>query len=458
MRLSWRGLARSTTARLVVLVFVCQVATTAAVLTYVRSASETALTRQEQETVGELQDELVAAYAAGGEPRLVEAIGERLSFTFGNTAVILLTAPDGRPLAGNLARWPTGIAGDTRWQVLTLYRTSSVTPERIGLTAVTLPDRSRLLAGHVVEGTLLLNAVGRSALIGAMLLAVPLALLIALFVGRLIDRRISTLATTVDAVSAGDLSRRVPADGSADAFDRLAHGVNAMLMRIEMLVGELRTVTDALAHDLRSPITRMKSVIEAAQRDSTDPANRLALGQVSDEADTVLAMLTTALTISRAEAGIGRDLFAPTDVAMLLGDAAEIYGPLAEDSGFALSVGAVPPGPFLLHRQLVSQAVANLLENAMKYARGGSTIMLSAHSDAGGLHLTVADDGIGIPAERRDEARARFHRLDPARHLPGSGLGLALVEAVARLHGGELELGDNHPGLRATIRLNQPQS
>lgn len=458
MRLSWRGLARSTTVRLVVLVFVCQVATTAAVLTYVRSASETALTRQEQETVGELQDELVAAYAAGGEPRLVEAIGERLSFTFGNTAVILLTAPDGTPLAGNLARWPSSIAGDTHWRVLTLYRTSSVTAERIGLTAVTLPDRSRLLAGHVVEGTLLLNEVGRSALIGAMLLAVPLALLIAVFVGRLIDRRISALATTVDAVSAGDLSRRVPADGSTDAFDRLAHGVNAMLARIEMLVGELRTVTDALAHDLRSPVTRMKSVIEAALRDATDPANRLALGQVAEEADIVLAMLTTALTISRAEAGIGRDLFAPTDVAALLGDAAEIYGPLAEDSGFALSVGAVPEGTFLLHRQLVSQAIGNLVENAMKYAAGGTGIVLSASASPNELRLSVADNGVGIPAERHDEARARFHRLDPARHLPGSGLGLALVEAVARLHGGELELADNRPGLRATMRLSQAQS
>ena len=456
MRLSLQGLARSTTVRLVVLVFVCQVATTAAVLGYVRSASESALTRQEQETVGELQDELVAAYAAGGEPRLIEAIGERLSFTFGNTAVILLTRPDGTPLAGNLTRWPTSIAGNTRWQVLTLYRTSSVTPERIGLTAVTLPDDSRLLAGHVVEGTLLLTDVGRSALIGAMLLAVPLALLIALFVGRLIDRRISALATTVDAVSAGDLSRRVPTNASADAFDRLALGVNAMLLRIEMLVGELRTVTDALAHDLRSPITRMKSVIEAAQRDATDPANRLALGQVAEQADIVLAMLTTALTISRAEAGIGRDLFAPTDIAALLGDATEIYGPLAEDSGFVLAVGDVPAGPFLLHRQLVSQAIGNLVENAMKYADGGSAIVLSAANGADGLRLTVADDGIGIPAERHDEARARFHRLDPARHLPGSGLGLALVEAVARLHGGELELADNHPGLRATIRLVRP--
>lgn len=458
MPVSWHGLARSTTVRLVVLVFVFQVAATASVLTYVRSASEAALSRQEQETVGELQDELVAAYAAGGEPRLIEAIGERLSFTFGNTAVILLTAPDGTPLAGNLARWPSGIAGETRWQVLTLYRTSSVTPERIGLTAVTLPDRSRLLAGHVVEGTLLLNAVGRSALIGAMLLAVPLALLIALFVGRLIDRRISALAATADAVSAGDLSRRVPADGSADAFDRLAHGVNAMLGRIEMLVGELRTVTDALAHDLRSPITRMNSVIEGALRDATDPASRLALGQVAEEADIVLAMLTTALTISRAEAGIGRDLFAPSDIAALLGDSAEIYGPLAEDSGFALSVEPVGTETFLLHRQLVSQAIGNLVENALKYADAGSAIVLSATAGADGLRVTVADDGIGIPAERRDEARARFHRLDPARHLPGSGLGLALVEAVARLHGGELELADNHPGLRATIRLKHLQS
>ena len=164
-------------------------------------------------------------------------------------------------------------------------------------------------------------------------------------------------------------------------------------------------------------------------------------------------MLSTALLISRAEAGIGRDRFVDTDIAALLEDLAEVYGPLAEDRGFEIAVEAEPGLHAPLHRELMGQALGNLIENATKYAEGGHRIVIRAAHEAGGIALSVADDGPGIPAERRAEALSRFGRLDPARHVTGSGLGLSLVEAVARLHQGSLALEDNAPGLRAAIRF-----
>ncbi|MFC4293796.1 ATP-binding protein [Novosphingobium tardum] len=448
-----RALVHSTTARLVLLLFLCQVVATAGALAFVRSESERAINREQRALVGELRDELVAAYDSGGRERLSEAIDERLDFTFGRTAVILLRAPDGAILAGNLDAWPAKIGNSTAWQVLTVRRSGSSAAERMGFTATALGDGSHLLAGHVIEGSVRLNDIDRNAMLAAMALAVPLALFLAVILGRMIDRRISRIARTVAAVGNGALSQRVPSEASGDAFDRLAQGINAMLARIEALIGELRTVTDGLAHDLRSPVTRLTSIIERAALETRDPTALAALEHAAREADSLLGMLTMALQISRAEAGIGRELFAPCDISALLGDVVEVYGPLAEDRGFALSARSTAVGDFPLHRPLVSQALGNLVDNALNYATGGTRIVLSAEQRADGLVLIVDDNGIGVAPERRAEALARFGRLDPARHLPGSGLGLALVEAVARLHGGEVVLGDNAPGLRVTMRL-----
>jgi signal transduction histidine kinase len=164
-------------------------------------------------------------------------------------------------------------------------------------------------------------------------------------------------------------------------------------------------------------------------------------------------MLTTALQISRAEAGLGREQFADTRIAEMLDDLADMYGPVAEDQDMTISVSVDPALHVPLHRELMSQAIGNLIENALKYATGGHEIKLSAQDDGGTVVLSVADDGAGIPAERRNEAMQRFQRLDPARRVPGSGLGLSLVEAIARLHNGDVTLSDNAPGLCVTIRI-----
>jgi signal transduction histidine kinase len=444
---------RSTIARFILLAFVLQFAVTGGALLFVQQASQHRLAVEQRELVGELRDELVAAWRGGGEDELLRLIRARLSTTHGAVAVILYARPDGTPVAGNIGAWPTVIAPRTPWRVIDLYRTDNDRPEHMGVMATRLPDGGRLLTGHVIEADLRLERLNEEAILVALLSGLALALLGALVIGRVLSRRIGAIATTANAVGAGALAERVPTDDSGDAFDTLGRSINTMLDRIEALVSQLRMITDGLAHDLRSPVTRMKSLIERAALETRDASAQAALERVAAEAETLLRMLSTALQISRAEAGIGRDRFQEVELRPLLDDLAEIYGPLAEDGGFALEVAAPAGLSAMLHREFVSQALGNLIENALKYAAGGQRIELSARQKGDELLLAVADDGPGIPEDRRQEAVKRFGRLDPARHLPGSGLGLSLVEAVARLHEGRMALTDNRPGLRVELRL-----
>lgn len=445
----------STTARFVALIFILQIVTTAGLLYYVHAASAAALLGEQKALVRELRDDLLAGYRAGGERQLTALIAQRLGSSGDVNAVILLARADGRTIAGNLWAWPTVVAPSTVWQELDLFRIRSSAPERIGLVSTRLAGGERLLTGQVLDGDLVLKRINEEAMIGAFLGAVPLALLIALGLARIVGRRVRAVASVAEAFDGGDLTRRVPEGRVGDSFDQLAHAVNNLLERIAAQLSELRIVTDGLAHDLRSPITRLKSVLERAIFDTRDPAALAALERASGEADNLLSMLSTALQISRAEAGIGTDRFETVELAELLGDIVEIYGPLAEDRGFTLAADAPPGATATLHRELVSQALGNLVDNALNYALGGTSIIVSAKQTPTGLELVVADNGPGIAPDQREEARRRFGRLDPARQLGGSGLGLSLVEAVARLHGGAMRLEDNAPGLKVVIGLGE---
>lgn len=449
------GLAilRSTTARFVILLALAQLLATSGVLYFLRTATSQALESEQQAGVRELRDSLLAEYQHGGRAKLVQAIDDRLDFSHGGVAVILLIGKDGKVVAGNLDAWPPTIDENADWKVLNLYRRRSRQPETMGFTASPLPDGSHLLSGRVIEGGVKLRRINDSGIIAALALALPLSLLLAAVLGRIIDRRIAGIADTAQAVSLGDLSQRVATRGSDDSFDRLAGGINAMLERIEQLVAELRMVTDGLAHDLRSPVTRLLSVIERTAADTGDPDCQAALEKVSVEARALLGMLTTALQISRADAGIGRERFALLDIRGLLDDMVEIYGPLAEDYGISLICKAPAGVKVTLHRELVSQAIGNLIENALNYATGASRIEIAAELHGRTLVLSVADDGPGIAPDQRALALRRFGRLDPSRHVAGSGLGLSLVEATAKLHGGTVELCDNAPGLCVRLML-----
>lgn len=446
-------LIRSTTARFVLLAFLLQLAVTAGALFFVQEASKRALASEQSNLVGELRDELVAAWRSGGSNELRALISARLSNTHGAVSVILYADNSGHPIAGNLSAWPHGVPANVEWKTVRLVRSGSSREEYTGLNTIVLPDGNRLLTGHVIESSLRLARVNEEAVVAALIVGGSMALLGALTIGRALSQQVGKVASTANAVAQGQLTQRVATDGSGDAFDTLGRSINAMLDRIEALVSQLRMITDGLAHDLRSPVTRMKSVIERAIVETRDSDTLTALERVSQEAETLLHMLSSALQISRAEAGIGRDRFADTDVTAMLDDLAEVYGPLVEDNGFTLYVGSPPGLRANLHREFVGQAIGNLIENALKYAVGGSTIMLSARDELGELVLAVADDGPGIAPEQRNDALKRFGRLDPARHVAGSGLGLSLVEAIVQLHGGTLLLEDNAPGLRVVMRL-----
>jgi len=286
----------------------------------------------------------------------------------------------------------------------------------------------------------------------SLLLSVGLGLAGGLVLARYVSRRLDLIAGAVDAVAGGDLARRVAVvAGGHDAFDRLGGQLNTMLDKVERLMTELRVMTDSLAHDLRSPLARLRTKAENAAL-QTDPAPRdAALASLLAETDIVMRMLATLLEISRSEA-MSRDRFTTLDPAALIEEIAELYAPVLEDAGIDFAVQAAPAPGAAVHRELLSQAIANLLDNAIKHGSGGE-IALRLASEPAAIRIEVADRGRGIALADQATALRRFGRLDAARSEPGAGLGLALVEAVSRLHGGRLELGDNAPGLVARIVL-----
>lgn len=389
-------------------------------------------------------------------PGLVDVVRTRLQQQKDPDIVLLVTDNHGRTLAGNLVAWPPPAHTDGRWDRMELFRVQRDVPEAIGFIATELPGGARLFTGHVIEDEVRLEAALAETTAATMALAALLSLAGAAILARLIAARVSTLAATAEAVSAGALSRRVPTRGSGDAFDGLAETINAMLDRIEGLVGELRVVTDGLAHDIRSPLGRLQGHLDALLTRLSDAGEIEALEKAKAEVVTLLTMVGTALEISRAEAGLGRERFQTVEIASLLADLCELYAPEAEEKGFALTLEAPPGLAASVHRELLSQAIGNLLENALKYG-SPDALLLGAEAAGEEVLVFVTDRGEGIREEDRELALKRFGRLDPARTTGGSGLGLSLAAAVAHLHGGRLELEDAGPGLRAVLRLPRQQ-
>ncbi|MEJ2389618.1 MAG: HAMP domain-containing sensor histidine kinase [Chromatiaceae bacterium] len=256
----------------------------------------------------------------------------------------------------------------------------------------------------------------------------------------------------------GDLSRRVPTDGTGDDFDQLAVNLNRMLERIEQLLEAVRQVSDNIAHDLRTPLTRLRTRLELARRESDHPdLVAEALDQAIENADELLATFNALLRIARIESRSRRTAFAKVDLSALVEDVAELYEPLATDRGQQFAVEAPRPLRVNGDRDLLFQAVANLVDNAIKYTPAKGRITLSARLHAGRPEIAVIDGGPGIPAAMREKVFQRFFRLDGSRSTPGSGLGLSLVQAVARIHGAQIRLEDNDPGLRALLSFEATQ-
>ncbi|WP_312489405.1 HAMP domain-containing sensor histidine kinase [Sphingomonas sp.] len=412
----------------------------------VRHLTRGEIAAQAEDAAIDLRDELAGVWLSGGREAVRQAVIRRLTTDRVPLSVILLTDPQGRFVTGNIAEWPPNVPLPGA-ATIEIFRIGHSQPERMRVVSLHLPDGSRILAGHVVESELRVALAMEEAMAVGMAAAIILAALAAWIAARMIERRLEDTVATAHAVAAGDLSRRVMPSGGDDAFDALAHAVNAMLERIALLMTELKIATDGLAHDLRSPLTRLRATLERALSECREEGARIGVARALDEGDRLLAMLDTALRISRAEAGLGRDAFVETDLADMARDVADMFEPLAEDRGMTIQAEAPETLVARVHRELLGQAIANLVDNALKYGSGAVTIRAEE-----GPVLIVADDGPGIPPDRREEALKRFGRLDAARTESGAGLGLSLASAVAHLHGGTLSLEDHAPGL--VVRLD----
>ena len=332
---------------------------------------------------------------------------------------------------------------------------------------VGLPGGFRLLVGRDLEERERIFGIVAVAGRWSVAIVVVLGVIGGFFVSRRVLRRIDAMSDKAQTIMAGDLAGRLPSAGTGDELDRLAANLNAMLERIEALMRGLKNVSDNVAHDLRTPLTRLRNRCEAALRSAKTTADyRNAIEATIEESDNLIRIFDALLMIARAESGEPRADMTAFDAAEIARDVGELYEPLADEQGLALRVEAPGPAPIKGNRELIGQALANLLDNAIKYADANSArpegvapeIVVTAQAKGSRVLLGVADRGPGIPPADRARAVDRFVRLEQSRTKPGSGLGLSLASAVARLHGGELRLEDNAPGLTAVLILPRAEA
>jgi signal transduction histidine kinase len=396
-------------------------------------------------------------FEAGGPERLAAVVDERAAQP--GSSLYLLVDAVGRKIAGNLPSLPAELASANGGTVFRYVRhTDAEGSERRGVgVALPVPGGLVLVVGRDIEDLhRFAGTMGRLGLLGIGLIAL-LGTGAGLLISRSMLRRIDAVTQASRTIMAGDLAKRIPRNGSGDELDRLSASLNAMLARIEELIMALREVSDNIAHDLKTPLTRLRNRAEAALRAPDGSASyRDALTKTIEEADELIKTFNSLLLIARLEGGTIAESMAAVDPAAIIGDVAELYEPVAEEAGMSLEISAPHGLSLVANRELISQAVANLVDNAIKYAgtgNSGGSIGITLHGTADGIEISVADRGPGVAPEDRERALRRFVRLEKSRSQPGSGLGLSLVAAVARLHGGSIRLEDNHPGLRAVLRL-----
>lgn len=388
----------------------------------------------------------------GGLPALIITIENRLAEDVDDNAIYLVVDPSMHRIVGNLSAWPSDLPLGQTWAELPIARAGVRSVARVR--RFNLPNGFHLLVGRDVAARTRLRGLLAGALAWALGGMIVLGLGGAIVVRGLFRRALADVSATMAAISAGDLTKRVRLSGRGDEFDHLSETINDMLERISRLMDGVRQVSNAIAHDLRTPITRARARLEdAALHAVSEDDLRAALERAITDLDGITAIFQALLRIAEIEAGARRSAFARFDAAPLLSEVVDLYGPLAEERGVALTLNTSGELPLFGDRDLIQQAVANLLDNALKFSPKNGSVALTTEVTKDAAKLIVADHGPGIPEAERARATERFFRSDAARNTPGAGLGLALVHAVVQLHGGSLELADNAPGLRATLRL-----
>lgn len=393
---------------------------------------------------------LEADYEIDGVAGVIGLINSRDASDRNNHWLYLYVGADGKRIAGDADPWPVATPAPDGFLTL---------PARSGAGTIRareahFPDGSQILVG--------LNdyEVGemRSALARSMGFGLGAMLLLAIGGGVLVTlatlRQIESINRVTHDIMAGDLRQRVPVGGSNDEFDALGRNINAMLDRIAVLMEAIRGVTDNIAHDLRLPLARLRARLEASLSDSgsVDDLER-AIGHSIEEVDSILLTFGSLLRIANIESGRLRESFTDVDLTAIALDAEQLFEPIASADGKSLDISAEPGVHVNGSRDLLFQALANLIDNALKYSPERGRIHIDLTTDNGIVQLAVADNGPGVAADQREKVFQRLYRVDPSRSTAGNGLGLSLVRAVALLHDGSCEIEDNRPGARVVLRL-----
>ncbi|MCD7111844.1 ATP-binding protein [Rhizobium sp. DKSPLA3] len=444
-------LMRTTAVRLSALYLVLFSLCAAFLVFYVTGMSQRLLDQQTKDAVSAEVSQIEAIYGRAGINGLLRTLERRARQP--GAALYVIAGPTGEILAGNVASLQPGLLDKEGWTdeafAYQRYTDENGKDRHVALAHVLFLDNGlRVLVGRDLQEPEKFRVLVRQALMVALGVMGIGALIIWFAIGRNALKRIDRMSDASTRIMAGDLSQRLPMSGSGDEFDRLSESLNAMLGRIEKLNEGLRQVSDNIAHDLKTPLTRLRNKAEAALSHNTSiDGYRGSMDEIINESDQLIRTFNALLMISRVEAGSSAAEMSEVDLSQSVADCVELYEPLADEHALALEAAVEPGISVTGNRELIGQALGNLIDNAIKYSEGATDprILVRLFRRDGAAVVSVADFGPGVPDDKREVVVQRFVRLDQSRSKPGTGLGLSLVEAVMELHHGSLALGSTRP-------------
>ncbi len=403
---------------------------------------------------------LSAIYARKGYPGLVSVLSERIEQQRpGDSTLYLLTDHQFRPLVGNINRWPPIAYNRGGWLDFKLDDLQDESGKEFSARARTfeVENRFNLLVGQGMKDLQTMKALVGSALVWGLMLTIALGLIGGMMMRQMLRSRLGAINQTSRKIMQGDLRKRIDTRGTGDEFDQLATNLNSMLDQIERGMDGVRRVSDNIAHDLKTPLARLRNRVEELKmRVAGKPEEETAAEQIIQEADGLLLTFNALLRIARIEHSEQRKDFTQLDINSILADIHDLYEPLIEEKGQSLKVETAAPMELEADRDMLFQAFANLIDNAIKYTPHGGEIAIRSYEKSGHWFVEFTDNGPGIPEAEHENVLQRFYRLDQSRTTPGSGLGLALVFAVLKLHNMQLSFQDNKPGLKVLITIDRP--
>ncbi len=423
------------------------------IFTFMYWATAGYMQRQTENIIAGEHVDLVEIYEQSGLPLLLNVINDRIFQPSSTSSLYLLTDISYKPVVGNLKNWPSQQQADTPW-VSFNYQRNGVQHQGLGQ-QILLNNGYHLLVGQDTHELQKLQHLIWDAMLGGVIITLLLALVGGFMMSKTMMHRIEAINKTCHRIIEGDLTQRIATSGGNDDFDKLIHTLNCMLDQIEELMHGIKQVSDNIAHDLRTPLSRLRRRLDMLRISEQDKeVQELLLDQAINEADGLLATFKALLRITEVESGSRKANFQTLDLVPIVADLVELYEPLAQDKEQHLSWQQSQTSATLYgDRDLLFQALSNIIDNAIKYTPALGSIQIEIKTQGNQIELSISDSGPGIPESEQEKVLERFYRLELNRASPGNGLGLSLVAAIINLHQGQIHLTDNHPGLRITLSL-----